>query len=154
MSPAGGGGLSADVVFGLRPWEEEVERYHRLSPPRIRAQNARKMIDAGDRKLDWLNCRPDGRIPLPGCRKLYVPLGKQAPSEAPYGFVFMLVQRRDSSLLGRSLPLARDIRPIRRPAPSTSAPTSASTAAIRVSSMSAGSERSGPNKDVRRQPGA
>jgi hypothetical protein len=90
--------LSAEVVFGLRPWEEEVERYHHLSPPRIRAQNARKMIEAGDRRLDWLNCQPDGRIPLPGCRKLYVPLGKQAPSEAPYGFVFLLVQRRDSSL--------------------------------------------------------
>ena len=90
--------MSAEAVFGLRPWEEEVERYHELSPPRIRAQNARKMIEAGDRRLDWLNCRPDGRIPLPGCRKLYVPLGKQAPSEAPYGFVFLLVQRRDSSL--------------------------------------------------------
>lgn len=98
MPSAGGGGLSAEVVFGLRPWEEEVERYHQLSPPRIRAQNARKMIEAGDRRLDWLNCKPDGRIPLLGCRKLYVPLGKQAPSEAPYGFVFLLVQRRDSSL--------------------------------------------------------
>jgi hypothetical protein len=98
VSSAGGGGLSAEIVFGLRPWDEEVERYHQFSPPRIRAHNARKMIEAGDRKLNWLNCRPDGPVPLPGCRKLYVPLGKQAPSEAPYGFVFMLVQRRDSTL--------------------------------------------------------
>ncbi|HEX2160530.1 MAG TPA: hypothetical protein VHF88_01770 [Thermoleophilaceae bacterium] len=90
--------MSAEVVFGLRPWEEEVERYHQLSPPRIRAENARKMIEAGDLKLDWLNCKPDGPVPLPGCRKLYVPLGKQAASEAPYGFVFLLVQRRDGTL--------------------------------------------------------
>jgi hypothetical protein len=89
-----GGGLSAEVVFGLRPWDEEVERYHQFSPHasgrRTRARS-RKMIEAGDRKLDWLNCKPDGTVPLPGCRKLYVPLGKQAPSEAPYGFVFLLV---------------------------------------------------------------
>lgn len=98
MPPQGGGGLSAEVVFGLRPWEEEVERYHPLSPPRARAQNARKAIEGGSQKLDWLNCKSEGRIPLPGCRKLYVPLGKRAPSEAPYGFVFLLVQRKDSSL--------------------------------------------------------
>ena len=90
--------MSAEIVFGLRAWEEEVERYHPLSPPRARAQNARKMIEAGNRDLAWLNCKPDGPVPLRGCRKLYVPLGKQAPSDAPYGFVFMLVQRKDNSL--------------------------------------------------------
>lgn len=98
MSATGGGGLSAEIVFGLRAWEEEVERYHPLSPPRARAQNARKMIEAGKQDLAWINCKPDGPVPLRGCRKLYVPLGKQAPSDAPYGFVFMLVQRKDSSL--------------------------------------------------------
>lgn len=98
MPSAGGGGLSVDVVFGLRPWREEVERYPPLSPPRARAQNARKMIESGKQKLDWLNCRPDGAVPLPGCRKLYVPLGKRAPSQAPYGFVFLLLQREDDSL--------------------------------------------------------
>ena len=79
-------------------WQEEVERFHPLSPPRARALNARKLIEQGERQLDWLNCRPDGPVPLPGCRKLYVPLGKQAPSDAPYGFVFLLVRRRNDTL--------------------------------------------------------
>lgn len=30
--------------------------------------------------------------------KLYVPLGKQGPSDAPYGFVFRLQQERDGRL--------------------------------------------------------
>lgn len=98
MSSAQGGGLTAAIVFGARPWAEEVERYHPLSPPRARAQNARKVIEAGNHALDWRNCKPDGPVPLPGCRKLYVPLGKQAPSDAPYGFIFLLVQRTGGSL--------------------------------------------------------
>ena len=90
--------MSAGVVFGPRRWAEEVERFHPLSPPRARAQNARRMIETGDQKLHWLNCKPDGLVPLPGCRKLYVPLGKKAPSEAPYGFVFLLVHNQDRTL--------------------------------------------------------
>lgn len=96
MAASGGGGLSAEVVFGQRAWQEEVERFHPLSPPRARAQNARKLIERGKQSLDWLNCKPEGPVPLPGCRKLYVPLGKSAPSEAPYGFVFLLVRRGDA----------------------------------------------------------
>ena len=96
MAGAGAGGLSAKVVFGLRAWDEEVGRFHPLSPPRARAQNARKLIEGGKQPLKWVNCKPDGPIPLPGCRKLYVPLGKSAPSEAPYGLVFLLVRRRDT----------------------------------------------------------
>jgi len=51
MAPAGGGGPTAEVVFGPRAWEEEVGRFHPLSPPRARAQNARKMIEAGKQRL-------------------------------------------------------------------------------------------------------
>ena len=29
---------------------------------------------------------------MPGCRKVYVPLGREGASVAPYGFVFQLVK--------------------------------------------------------------
>ncbi len=36
---------------------------------------------------------------LPGCAKLYVPLGRQGASESPFGFVFQLAQDADGSLV-------------------------------------------------------
>lgn len=88
------------VEFGAVEWSEEVERYDRRSSARAQAQSARKTIEAGTRKLDWKRCRADGlgATRLPGCRKLYIPLGRQGASEAPYGFVFQLIQKLDDSL--------------------------------------------------------
>jgi hypothetical protein len=88
------------IEFGLLEWEEEVERYDPRSPARTQAQSARKAIEAGKAKLDWKRCKADGprRTKLPGCRKLYVPLGREGASRAPYGFVFQLIQKRDDSL--------------------------------------------------------
>lgn len=88
------------VEFGSTEWEQEVERYHPSSRARAQARSARKAIEAGTAKLDWKRCRPESgdRTELPGCHKLYVPLGKQGASAAPYGFVFQLVQNPDRTL--------------------------------------------------------
>lgn len=88
------------IEFGSLEWEEEVERYGPRSPARAQAQRARTTIEAGTAKLDWKRCKADGpdRTKLPGCRKLYVPLGKEGAAEAPYGFVFQLIQKPDDSL--------------------------------------------------------
>lgn len=88
------------IEFGLLEWEEEVERYGPRSAGRVQAQSARKAIEAGAVKLDWKRCKADGPggTKLPGCRKLYVPLGKGGASQAPYGFVFQLIQKADDSL--------------------------------------------------------
>ncbi len=97
--PAGGPPI-APVEFGSSEWKEEVERYGRHSAARVQAQSARQAIDACTAKLDWKRCKADGPggTKLPGCRKLYVPLGKEGASEAPYGFVFQLIQKPDGSL--------------------------------------------------------
>jgi hypothetical protein len=95
------GGLPpVSIEFGSLEWEEEVERYSPRSPARAQAHGARRTIEAGTTRLDWKRCKADGpgRTKLPGCRKLYVPLGKQGATEAPYGFVFQLIQRPDDSL--------------------------------------------------------
>lgn len=91
--------LPVGIEFGSVEWQEEVERLKPFSPARLRAQNARKVIEAGTVELAWKPCQPEGPggTRLPGCQKLYVPLGKDAPSEAPYGFVFQLVDKRDGS---------------------------------------------------------
>src|ERR1019366_5449376 len=83
----------ASIEFGSVEWGEEVERYDRHSPARAQAQSARKTIEADTAKLDWKRCKADGPggTKLPGCRKLYVPLGKEGASHAPYGFVFQLI---------------------------------------------------------------
>lgn len=67
---------------------------------RTQAQSARNAIEASSARLDWKRCKTDGpgRTKLPGCRKLYIPLGNKGPSEAPYGFVFQLIQKPDDSL--------------------------------------------------------
>lgn len=98
-APAGGS-PSVSIEFGSLEWEEEVERYGPRSRARTQAQSARSRIEAGTAKLDWKRCKVEGpgRTNLPGCRKLYVPLGKESGSEAPYGFVFQLIQKPDDSL--------------------------------------------------------
>jgi hypothetical protein len=98
-SPAGGSPRVL-IEFGSLEWEEEVERYTPRSTARTRAEGARKMVEDGMTHLDWKRCKADGPggTKLPGCRKLYVPLGKQGASQAPYGFVFQLVQKPDDSL--------------------------------------------------------
>jgi hypothetical protein len=99
-TPAGGGAPPVPIEFGSLEWEEEVERYGPRSPVRAQAQSARRTIEAGTAKLDWKRCKADGpdRTKLPGCRKLYVPLGKDGAGEAPYGFVFQLIQKPDDRL--------------------------------------------------------
>lgn len=88
------------IEFGSIEWKQEVERYQPSSRARIHAQSARKAIEGGVAPLDWKRCRPEGSdgTQLPGCHKLYVPLGKQGASAAPYGFVFQLVQHPDRTL--------------------------------------------------------
>jgi hypothetical protein len=88
------------IDFGAEEWEQEVERLGQRSPARLQAQAARKAIEGGTAKLDWKRCRAEGTdgTELPGCHKLYVPLGKEGASEAPYGFVFQLTQNPDGTL--------------------------------------------------------
>lgn len=91
---------SVSIDFGAEEWEQEVERFDPNSLPRLQAQSARKAIEGETVKLDWKRCRVEGAdgTELPGCQKLYVPLGKQGASEAPYGFVFQLTQNPDGTL--------------------------------------------------------
>lgn len=88
------------IEFGSVEWDEEVGRFDQRSPARACAETARRLIEAGTVKVAWKRCKAagPGGTRLPGCRKLYVPLGKEASSEAPYGFVFQLVEKADSSL--------------------------------------------------------
>lgn len=97
---AAGGLPPVSIEFGSIEWEEEVGRLEPRSPARAHAESSRKTIEAGTTKFAWRRCKADGPsgTNLPGCRKLYVPLGKEAPSEAPYGFVFQLVQKPDGNL--------------------------------------------------------
>lgn len=98
-SPAGGS-PRVPIEFGGIEWQEEVERYSPRSVARTQAQSARMTIEYGKAHLNWKRCKADGPggTELPGCRKLYVPLGKQGASQAPYGFVFQLIQKPDHSL--------------------------------------------------------
>ncbi len=83
-------------------WEQEVERFDRRASARIQAERARKEIEAGGVRLAWRPCEAEnpGGARLPGCRKLYVPLGASGPSAAPFGFVFRLSQRSDDAWHG------------------------------------------------------
>jgi hypothetical protein len=58
-------------------------------------------LEAGTATLSWQRCEAEGEgaTSLPGCNKLYVPLGKQGASEAPFGFVFQLAQDPDGGLV-------------------------------------------------------
>lgn len=85
---------SASIVFGSNEWAEEVERYVPNSSARLRAEGALREIQAGGVKLAWRPCEAEGShgTRLPGCRKLYVPLGQEGASAAPYGLVFQLAK--------------------------------------------------------------
>lgn len=89
------------VRFDRAEWREEVERLDERSMPRIQAERARREIEIGKVALDLQRCEADGEggTRLPGCVKLYVPLGRSGASEAPFGFVFQLAQDPDGSLV-------------------------------------------------------
>ena len=99
MTIAGKTAPAVPLVFGGSEWEEEVERFERKASARQRAESARREIEAGQRKLVWRPCEAEGPggTRLPGCRKLYIPLGEEGASAAPYGFVFQLA-RTESGL--------------------------------------------------------
>lgn len=89
------------VLFGATEWAEEVERFAPNSPARLKAQRARREIEAGRLSLRWRRCREEGAADgtrLPGCVKLYVPLGELGSSAAPFGFVFRLQREASGSL--------------------------------------------------------
>ncbi len=98
--PPGGALPRASVEFPPTVWAQEVERYDPRSPARAQAERARREIEVERVRLAWKRCEADGPhgISLPGCRKLYVPLGKAGASEAPFGFVFRLTQTPDGAL--------------------------------------------------------
>jgi hypothetical protein len=87
----------APIIFGAREWTEEVERLDPKADARLKAETARREIEAGEGKLAWKPCAVAGShgTSLPGCRKVYIPLGREGASAAPYGFVFQLVRTRD-----------------------------------------------------------
>jgi hypothetical protein len=89
------------VRFDREEWLEEVERLDQRSSSRVQAERARREIEGGQVTLDWKKCEAEGEggTTLPGCRKLYVPLGQQGASDAPFGFVFQLAQDPDGSLV-------------------------------------------------------
>lgn len=101
MSRSGRKLPSASIEFGSREWAEEVERYEPSAIARARAESARREIEAGDRTLVWRPCEAEGDdgTRLPGCRKLYVPLGQEGASAAPYGFIFQLAKTSRSGLV-------------------------------------------------------
>lgn len=89
------------IRFDREEWREEVERLRERSPSRVQAELARREIEGGNTALDLRKCEADGEggVRLPGCMKLYVPLGRQGASESPFGFVFQLAQDPDGSLV-------------------------------------------------------
>ena len=91
---------SVSIAFLEPVWDEEVRRFDERSPARLQAERARKEIEAGETALNWRRCESEGadRTSLPGCRKLYVPLGQEGASSAPYGFVFRLTQNEGGRL--------------------------------------------------------
>ena len=90
------------VRFDREEWLEEVERLGERSLARIQAERARREIEAGTAAtLNWQRCEAEGDsgTSLPGCNKLYVPLGRKGASDAPFGFVFQLAQDPNGSLV-------------------------------------------------------
>ena len=87
---------SAPLIFGTKEWVEEVHRLGAKSASRLRAEVARREIEAGVAMV-WRPCEPESSdgTHLPGCRKVYVPLAAEGASAAPYGFVFRLVRTRE-----------------------------------------------------------
>ena len=73
-------------------WAEEVGRLRERSPARAQAEQARREIEAHPTTVPWQPCEKDGPrgTQLADCVKLYVPIGQEGASAAPYGFVFAL----------------------------------------------------------------
>jgi hypothetical protein len=97
MSPGRPSAAEIPAHFGEDEWREEVQRLRDRSPARVQAERARREVEASKSSPDFLKCEVHGddRTRLPGCVKLYLPLGRHGPSAAPFGFVFQLA--RDSS---------------------------------------------------------
>jgi hypothetical protein len=98
------GRLSAAEIpleFGEREWREEVGRLGERSQARSQAERARREIEGKTAVGGLLKCEAHGddATRLPGCMKLYVPLGRQGASEAPFGFVFQLAQDPDGGFI-------------------------------------------------------
>jgi hypothetical protein len=89
------------IRFDCEEWREEVERLDERAVSRTQAERARREIDGGKATVHLQKCEADGEggTRLPGCMKLYVPLGRQGASEAPFGFVFQLAQDSDGSFV-------------------------------------------------------
>lgn len=89
------------VRFNREEWREEVGRLDERSEARIQAERARRDVEGGKAILGFKKCEAGGEkgASLPGCVKLYVPLGRQGASEAPFGFVFQLAQNSEGSLV-------------------------------------------------------
>ncbi|MGN6814882.1 MAG: hypothetical protein ACTHK3_02205 [Solirubrobacterales bacterium] len=92
---------SVSIKFHREEWAQEVERLDERSPGRVHAERARREIEGESKSLDWRKCEAEGGdgTTLPGCRKLYVPLGRQGATEAPFGFVFQLAQEENGGLV-------------------------------------------------------
>jgi hypothetical protein len=92
---------SVPVRFDHEEWAQEVERLDQRSTSRIQAEKALREIESGKAALDLRRCEGEGEdgTRLPGCAKLYMPLGRQGASDAPFGFVFQLAQNPDGSLV-------------------------------------------------------
>lgn len=83
------------VQFDPDVWQEEVDRFDSGSRMRQAAESGRRSLEAKRPSVGWLPCEAEGPrgTRLPGCVKLYLPLGRE-PSAAPYGFVFELIASR------------------------------------------------------------
>jgi hypothetical protein len=92
---------TVEIRFDRQEWAEEVDRLDERSPSRAQAGRARREIETGKAAPALRKCEPDGEdgTRLVGCAKLYVPLGRQGASDAPFGFVFQLAQDPDGGLV-------------------------------------------------------
>ena len=73
-------------------WGQEVERYRKGASPRLAAERERRRLEREGIPISALaRCSEEGEdgTSLDGLLKVYVPIGDSAPSERPYGFVFI-----------------------------------------------------------------
>lgn len=101
MADAGRKIHSVSFRFDHEEWAQEVDRLDQNAKSRVQAERARRLVEASDDRIALRRCETGGGdgTNLPGCAKLYVPLGKDGASHAPYGFVFQLAQTPDGSLV-------------------------------------------------------
>jgi hypothetical protein len=87
----------APIIFGTKEWTEEVDRFDPKADARLRAESARREIEARKERPTWKPCEAAGGrgTRLPGCRKVYIPLAQEGASAAPYGFVFQLAKTEE-----------------------------------------------------------